>query len=278
MHLHLCSVRAMGMGKRIRHFREKAGLKLQQLAALSGVDTGTISALEIRDSTRSQFFSALAAALGMTVEQLGDESYDPELLVVLDKEAGWARQVVRVYPKPEDGVDGETPPVSRGHGPSSYGMQPILAWEHEDDLPAGEFVMIPRLDVHLSAGGGKEQVEIEFSDVQPQAFRADWIRKKRLKPKKLASMIADGDSMEERIHDGDALVVDTSQTNVVDGKVYALWYEGGERVKRLYRLPGGGLRIVSDNQKYQPIELTAGTVAHVRIIGRIVHISGEGGL
>jgi len=157
-------------------------------------------------------------------------------------------------------------------------LRPILAWEHLDDLPEGEFVLIPRLDIHLSVGDGREQMKIVFVEQQPQAFRADWIRRKRLKPQKLASMTAEGDSMEERIQHGDALVVDTSQTDVLDGKVYAIWYDGGERVKRLYRLPGGGLRIKSDNQRHPTIEVPASEASHVRIIGRVVHISGEGGL
>lgn len=165
--------------------------------------------------------------------------------------------------------------ITRESGPT---MQPILAWEHPDDLPLGEYVMIPRLDVHLSAGPGQDQIEIDFIERQPQAFRADWIRSERLKPSKLACLTASGNSMEPSIWDGDSLVVDTSQTEVQDGKVYALWYEGGERVKRLYRMPGGGLRIKSDNAEYEPIELTRDGVGHVRIIGRVVHRSGKGGL
>jgi hypothetical protein len=85
------------------------------------------------------------------------------------------------------------------------------------------------------------QFNIEFNRGETLAFRTDWIRKMRLNPSKLVSMRVYGDSMEERLHDGDAVVIDTSQIEVLDGKVYALWYDGGERVKRLYRMPGGGL-------------------------------------
>jgi phage repressor protein C with HTH and peptisase S24 domain len=170
------------------------------------------------------------------------------------------------------------PSFSRSAPASRPTMQPILAWEHEDDLPPGEFVMIPRLDVHLSAGAGRDQVEIEFTKATPQAFRAEWIREARLKPNKLAAMTASGDSMEPGIFNGDSLLIDTSQTNVVDGKVYALWYDGGERVKRLFRLPGGGLRIKSDNPEHGSIELGPDYSGHVRIIGRVVHRSGTGGL
>lgn len=157
-------------------------------------------------------------------------------------------------------------------------LTPILSWEHESDLPQGDYVFIPRVDIHLSAGNGRENVEIEFDKKQPQAFRADWIREKRLSPSKLASMKVDGDSMEPFIWDGETIVVDVSQTTIKDGKVYALWYDGGERVKRLQRLPGGGLRIKSDNPQHSTIELQAEQADRVRIIGRVVHKSGDGGL
>lgn len=158
-------------------------------------------------------------------------------------------------------------------------MSPILAWEHPDDLPEGEFVMIPRLDVTLSAGPGREQhVDVGFTKAGPQAFRADWIRAERLKPAKLAAMTAKGESMEPAIFDGDSLLIDTSQTDVQDGRVYALWYEGGERVKRLYRLPGGGLRIQSDNPRHLSMDIPPTQTDAVRIIGRVVIRSGRGGL
>ena len=134
--------------------------------------------------------------------------------------------------------------------------------------PEGEFVFVPLLDVRLSAGHGVEQVEIYSDETRPLAFRADWMRQMRLKLGRLLAMWAKGDSMEPRIQDGDALVVDQAQTQVVDGGVFALWYEGGERVKRLYRLPGGRLRITSDNPSYGPIELSAEETELVRIIGR----------
>lgn len=174
-------------------------------------------------------------------------------------------------PKRRDQARGEPRPLSSS-------MQPILAWEHPDDLPAGEYVMIPRLGMSLAAGSGREQVQIEFVERQPQAFRADWIRAERLKPARLACLTASGTSMEPTIWDGDSLVVDTSQVEVVDGKVYALWYEGGERVKRLYRLPGGALRIKSDNVQFDSMDLAPEHAEQVRIIGRVVHRSGKGGL
>lgn len=60
----------MALGKNIRKRREQLGWTLEQLSDASGVEIGTISALENRDSKRSQFSTALAKALGVTVEGL----------------------------------------------------------------------------------------------------------------------------------------------------------------------------------------------------------------
>jgi phage repressor protein C with HTH and peptisase S24 domain len=112
-----------------------------------------------------------------------------------------------------------------------------------------------------------------------RAYTADWIRRNRLKPNKLRIMKGHGRSMEPTIFDGDDLLINLAETEVLDGKVYALWYDGGERVKRLYRMPGGGLRIRSDNDREFPeIVLGPEYAGHVRIIGRVIDRSGPGGL
>lgn len=64
----------MALGKQIRKYRTQLDWTLEQLEEKSGVPAGTISALEVRDSTRSKFAPALANAFGLTVEQLLDES------------------------------------------------------------------------------------------------------------------------------------------------------------------------------------------------------------
>jgi phage repressor protein C with HTH and peptisase S24 domain len=270
----------MGLGKTIKDLRLAWGWTLEELEERSGVAVGTISALENRDSSRSQYFSQLADALRIGMPILMAASKKGELPIswtdgedILFIETVDGRPRVCVKPRAHDARQ-----LTAQEPRAAFGMEPILAWEHLEDLPEGEFVMVPRLDVHLSAGAGREQVEIELVKDNPQAFRAEWIRLMRLKPNKLAAMRASGESMEPTIHDGDSLLVDTSQTSVSDGKVYALWYDGGERVKRLFRLPGGGLRIVSDNTKHPPIEVGPDHPEHVRIIGRVVHRSGTGGL
>jgi phage repressor protein C with HTH and peptisase S24 domain/DNA-binding XRE family transcriptional regulator len=270
--------------------RKERSLTQAELAKRVGISQSAIGSYEAGHRGKPRELLGIARALNVNPQWL--ESGEGEWDTARDPYDApmFARGPLRV---------GEpTPPSSQGlaarvatmfgrhptaeEPPAIYStMQPIKAWEHEDELPEGEFIMVPRLEIHLSAGPGSNgsQVEIEFNEKQPQAFRAEWIRQQHLKPKKLAAMTARGNSMEPTIHDGDSLLIDTSQVDVVDGRVYGLWYEGGERVKRLYRMPGGGLRIRSDNMAEHPeIVLGADYAGHVRIIGRVIHRSGTGGL
>lgn len=60
----------MGLGKEIRRQRTLRGWTLEKLSERSGVDIGTISALEKRDSTKSKYARALASAFGLSVDEL----------------------------------------------------------------------------------------------------------------------------------------------------------------------------------------------------------------
>jgi transcriptional regulator with XRE-family HTH domain len=72
----------MALGSKIRRHRLERGLTLDQLAELSGVDTGTISALELRDSSRSKYAQDLARALGMTMDALMSDAPGPSGQVI----------------------------------------------------------------------------------------------------------------------------------------------------------------------------------------------------
>jgi transcriptional regulator with XRE-family HTH domain len=66
----------MSTGEQIRKYRSMLGWTLKQLSDRSGVDVGTISALEIRSSSRSKYLGPIATALGLSIEQLQDANQD----------------------------------------------------------------------------------------------------------------------------------------------------------------------------------------------------------
>jgi len=159
------------------------------------------------------------------------------------------------------------------------GATPVIAWRNAEDLTdeIDPYVFVPRIEVRASAGNGKPIVEQAHTEErQPQAFRADWIRLKGWKAANLVCIFADGNSMSPRIEDGDCLLVDRAQTQVLDGKIYALAWDHEMRVKRLYKRVGGGLIVHSDNEREHPrFELSAEQLQHVVIVGRVVWIGGD---
>ena len=60
--------------------------------------------------------------------------------------------------------------------------------------------------------------------------------------------------MEPVLPDGSTVGVDQGTTTVSDGKMYAIDHGGQLRVKTLYRLPGGGVRMRSFNREEHPDE------------------------
>lgn len=151
---------------------------------------------------------------------------------------------------------------------------PIITWDKPEDLPEGEFVIVPRFDIHVACGNG-HVVYDEMPMEQGAAFRSDWVKREGLYLRNLATVRATGDSMEPSIYPGDALLVDRAQTQVQDGRVFLLRFGDEVRVKRLFKRADGGLRIVSDNSGKYPEEIvTAAEMEHIEIIGRVVHKSG----
>ncbi|MEQ1305147.1 XRE family transcriptional regulator [Acinetobacter radioresistens] len=69
------------------------------------------------------------------------------------------------------------------------------------------------------------------------------------------ALTAFGNSMSPIINNGATVYVDTGRTQIVDGKIYAINHGGLFKFKFLYRMPKGGVRIVSANAEEYPEEI-----------------------
>ncbi len=152
----------------------------------------------------------------------------------------------------------------------------LQAHEHRTpyDLDSDKYTYIRRLDVEASAGNGHKTDHEEIAGLH--AYRRDWLDKKRLSAAACAVIEARGDSMQPSFFDGDALLVNTAQRRVISGSVFAFRTPDGVRVKRLFRLLDGRVRVVSDNpDKIQyPDEMLTPEI-EAEIIGQVVHRSGD---
>lgn len=161
---------------------------------------------------------------------------------------------------------------------SKIHMNDVVSWDDFKDLPESEYISVPRYDVHVSAGNGTSLIWDEIEKDQPNAFRASFFKQLGIKPENAKSIYAKGDSMEQRIFDGDSLTIDVSQTSVINDRIYVIRIEDEVFVKKLIKRPGGGLEIASLNPAYKTMILSPDEVSHVEIVGRVVHVSSVGGL
>lgn len=108
------------------------------------------------------------------------------------------------------------------------------------------FVEIPLVELKLSAGLTGYQTTPLGGEDSTILTRLSWIRSRRLNPKTILAIEITGDSMERSLYAGDIAFLDSSDTRLVDGEVYAVNYEGTAVVKRLER-DAGDWWLTSDN-------------------------------
>jgi phage repressor protein C with HTH and peptisase S24 domain len=150
----------------------------------------------------------------------------------------------------------------------------VVAWENPEDLDPEHYVFVPHYDVQLSAGDGATAQWVRHDDNDPLAFSARYFQAKGLRPDRCRALYVRGVSMEPTLLDGDTVLIDTSRTAPEDDAVFALLVDGDLYIKRLFRLPGGGLDLRSDNPRYPPRELRGADLEGVLVLGRMVWRGG----
>ncbi|CRR10880.1 Peptidase S24-like protein [Pseudomonas aeruginosa] len=94
---------------------------------------------------------------------------------------------------------------------------------------SGDWADIKGYAQAMGLGGGPEAQE--YAETHRLKFRAESLARKRLRPDALAVMYGRGDSMEPRIHSGDAVLFDTTDTRPRDGHLYVIMVDGGGAAK-----------------------------------------------
>ncbi|MCU0092240.1 LexA family transcriptional regulator [Pseudomonas koreensis] len=135
------------------------------------------------------------------------------------------------------------------------------------------FVLIPHLDIAASMGYGKAAPSMHVEVIRDMTVHLDWLRMQGLSFSKidnLAIITGDGDSMSGTFADGDALLVDRGITEVKTDAIYVFTLDGDLYIKRLQRLTGGQLRMISDNPVYPPITIDESMIDRMHIQARVL--------
>ncbi len=141
----------------------------------------------------------------------------------------------------------------------------VVAAEGEDD----GFIQIPMVKLRLSAGITGYQAEPERRDGGTLGMRRTWLERNQYNPTHLIAIYVKGESMEPSLYAGDIVVINTLDTKLVDGAVYAFNYEGEAVVKRLAR-DAGQWWLTSDNVDQRKYHRKLCQGGECIVIGRVV--------
>jgi phage repressor protein C with HTH and peptisase S24 domain len=146
---------------------------------------------------------------------------------------------------------------------------PVETLAADDD----DYVLVPRLDVRLSAGPGavNETANRLPNVLERIAFRRGWLASIVDRVSDAVLVRVAGESMAPTLHDRDLALVDTGRRTIRSGRVYAVTdLDGATRVKRLDLVPGSGLILRSDAPDF-PAEARFGADAErVEVHGQVV--------
>jgi phage repressor protein C with HTH and peptisase S24 domain len=144
--------------------------------------------------------------------------------------------------------------------------------ESSTELDLSQFVLLPHRGEAAAAGSVTPPDPLATEWI---ALRHDWVRAVcKVEPTELLLETAIGESMTPTIHDGNTLLIDTTDRTFRNFGVYVLEINGQRLVKRVQRKHDGSLVLISDNAAYQPDTVDKAAAEGVTVVGRVVWSGG----
>jgi phage repressor protein C with HTH and peptisase S24 domain len=153
--------------------------------------------------------------------------------------------------------------------PPSYVLGQLDLWDSKTPLRDDEVALPFFREVELAAGSGRHEV-VENHGLKLR-FARSTLKRKGIIESNAACVTVSGDSMSPVLPGGCVIGIDKGNTSIKDGDTYAIIHNGELRVKRIYKLPGGGIRLRSWNIDEWPDENYTMEEAHqqITILGRM---------
>ena len=216
----------MNIGDRVKRARKHAGLNQRELAKAIGITQPSLSELERGESRSSAYLVQIASVCGVDARWLA--TGEGMMEGARDPRAGYSAGTDELILHPTEIVEGAAP------------LRP-----DEVELPCFR-------EVEFAAGDGRTQV-VENGG-HTMRFPLSKLAARNVSPSNAACATASGTSMMHTIADGSPIAIDKGTRHIIDGKIYALDHGGMLRIKRLYKMPLGRVRLVSDNADEYPEE------------------------
>lgn len=137
-------------------------------------------------------------------------------------------------------------------------------------------VIIDQLTVKAECGNGNLNDYIELNG--GLSFSRSWLKKMNINAKSCYVIYAKGFSMHPTVQDGEAVLIDTSQTTPIENKVFLISrHFNGLIIKRISRDRDGHFIYISDNNDKNHYS-NMHALENDKIIGRVVWTGGNSGL
>lgn len=131
-----------------------------------------------------------------------------------------------------------------------------------------DFVLVHRVDVSFSNGHG--HLVTREDDLPPLSFRADFLRKLSIPPGKAVVVDAEGDSNYPKIIDGSVVLLNSADTENLNGDFFGFRVDGELLIKRLSVLQGVGILATAENSNFKPKNVVYQDDESFQVIGRAV--------
>src|SRR6185437_648113 len=144
----------------------------------------------------------------------------------------------------------------------------------EPEKPPLNVVMLPLYAIKLSlSNGGNILDKTQIGDIP---FSLIEIQKANLKINNLISFVVEGTSMQYTINDGSVAIVDLSQKEIIDNKIYAFTVgnKGVITVKRL-RIGVDDIIVQSDNKEFSEEKVLYDSKVKIVIIGQVLWVNNN---
>ncbi|WP_010216582.1 XRE family transcriptional regulator [Pseudomonas syringae group genomosp. 3] len=252
----------MNLSERIKLARKEAHLTQSELAEKVGIAQTAISQLESGKTLRSSYLLQIAQECG--VNSLWLQTGEGDIHTLEDPKDLWAAALEELV----SGEHEDDAPLNNAVRKRIEALQAVSKFAPSNSLLTSE---IPYL-IELDDPDDPSRTAVEISATARLDLNNEILEKQGVGAEHVVAVAISGNSMSPVLHDGSTVLANMNESLVVDGKMYVIDHGGQIRVKALYRLPGGGIRVRSYNTAEHPDETyTAREMedSRIRIMGRV---------
>jgi phage repressor protein C with HTH and peptisase S24 domain len=245
------------IAKRLRHAMTQAGIPSEaELHRLSGVAQPTVHRILSGESKspRHSNVEALARALRVSAYWLrvGDNNLTSNSTLKDPAPEGSKTTHQQKYPVDELEFIGKFNDSDNGTSLGEGGV---------------EVPMYREVDLDSESG----QTQVVESKGETKTLSKLMLKQAGILVENVACARVSGNSMEPVLPHGATVGVNTVEKKIIDGKLFAIDQNGMLRIKQVFRIPGGGIRLASFNKSEHPDEDYSQEymAKNIRTIGRV---------